>query len=164
MTTKGLIMKTNLRLALMGWKPVPPNAAGGTPTPRTQDHTAIYSGGWSRKGLAKILHPAPSPFYTLWLLMHGFCRGGPACPPKRAHTQVRPYIYFVPLKMHLGFMPRSYSNSTNPVANLLILNILFTENGKRYYPPYPAIFFRARANPGAAAAITCSETQKARRK
>ena len=29
---------------------------------------------------------------------------------------------------------------------------------------YPAIFFRARANPGAAAAITCSETQKARRK
>jgi hypothetical protein len=29
---------------------------------------------------------------------------------------------------------------------------------------YLAIFFRARANPGAAAAITCSETQKARRK
>jgi hypothetical protein len=30
--------------------------------------------------------------------------------------------------------------------------------------PYPAIFFRARANPGAAAWMTCSDTQKARRK
>jgi hypothetical protein len=39
------------------------------------------------------LTPAPSGSLVTGG-MDNFCRGGPACPPMRAHTQVRPYSSF----------------------------------------------------------------------
>ena len=47
-----------------------------------------------------------------WRAMDNFCKGGPACPPKRAPTQVRPYIQSI-----RSFFPATrYQNHHSPDA------------------------------------------------